>query len=93
MRRRLVLARVAAVAGTVFFAAVLVWLYGIGTTLLWAAAMTAFLGALWLATVPLRARRRRLWTEMGLGPDGRPQPAGSDEQEPEAEASPPSGRS
>jgi hypothetical protein len=66
--------RVAAVAFTVLFAALLVWLYGVRTTLIWAAAMAGFLLVLWLATAPLRARQRRVWREMGLGPDGRPLP-------------------
>lgn len=64
--------RVAAVTGTVFFAALLVWLYGVRTTLIWAAAMAAFLAILYAVTMPLRARQRRAWREMGLGPDGRP---------------------
>jgi hypothetical protein len=64
--------RIAAVAGTAFFAVLLIWLYGVKTTLIWAAAMAAFLLVLWLATSPLRARQRRVWREMGLGPDGRP---------------------
>jgi hypothetical protein len=66
--------RVAAVACTVLFAVLLVWLYGVRTTLVWAAAMAAFLLLLWVATMPLRARQRRVWREMGLGPDGRPLP-------------------
>jgi L-asparagine transporter-like permease len=70
--------RIAAVACTAFFVAVLVWLYGVRTTLIWAAAMAAFLLILWLATTPLRTRQRRVWREMGLGPDGRPLP---DEEE------------
>lgn len=64
--------RIAAVALTALFAVLLVWLYGVRTTLIWAAAMAAFLFVLWLATVPLRARQRRVWRQMGLGPDGRP---------------------
>jgi hypothetical protein len=66
--------RVAAVAGTLFFVVLLVWLYGVRTTLIWAGAMAAFLLILWVATMPLRARQRRAWREMGLGPDGRPLP-------------------
>jgi hypothetical protein len=66
--------RIAAVACTLLFAAVLVWLYGVRTTLLWAAAMAAFLTILWAATTPLRRRQRRVWLEMGLGADGRPLP-------------------
>ena len=64
--------RIAAVLGTALIAALLVWLYGVRTTLIWAAAMAAFLLILWAATVPLRRRQRRVWREMGLGPDGRP---------------------
>jgi hypothetical protein len=64
--------RIAAVTLTVLFAALLVWLYGVRTTLIWAAAMGGFLLLLWVATMPLRARQRRVWHEMGLGPDGRP---------------------
>ena len=52
----------------------LVWLYGVRTTVIWAAAMAAFLLVLWAATIPLRRRQRRVWLEMGLGPDGRPLP-------------------
>ncbi len=66
--------RIAAVACTALFAALLVWLYGIRTTLVWAAAMGGFLLVLWAATIPLRVRQRRAWREMGLGPDGRPLP-------------------
>ncbi len=64
--------RVFAISATALFAALLIWLYGVKTTLIWAAAMAAFLFLLWLATIPLRARRRRVWREMGLSPDGRP---------------------
>ena len=35
--------RIAAVSLTVLFAATLVWLYGVRTSLIWAAAMAAFL--------------------------------------------------
>ena len=66
--------RIAAVACTAFFVFVLVWLYGVRTTLIWAGAMAAFLLVLWAATIPLRRRQRRVWREMGLGPDGRPLP-------------------
>lgn len=75
--------RIAAIALTALFAATLVWLYGVRTTLIWAAAMAAFLLALWVVTIPLRARRRRVWREMGLGPDGLPLPEEEDEDEPE----------
>jgi hypothetical protein len=70
--------RIAAVAGVLFFAAILIWLYGVKTSVIWAAAMAAFLLILWAATIPLRRRQRRVWLEMGLGPDGRPLP---DEEE------------
>ena len=73
--------RIAAVAGTVLIAAILVWLYGVQTTVIWAAGMAAFLLILWAATVPLRRRQRRVWREMGLGPDGRPLPEEEDELE------------
>jgi hypothetical protein len=66
--------RIAAVTLTALFIALLVWLYGVRTTLIWAAAMGGFLLVLWVATMPLRARQRRVWREMGLGPDGRPSP-------------------
>jgi hypothetical protein len=64
--------RIAAVACTLAFAALLIWLYGVRTTVIWAAGMTAFLFILWVVTIPLRKRQRRVWLEMGLGPDGRP---------------------
>ena len=75
--------RVASVACVIAFAALLIWLYGVRTTVIWAAAMTAFLVLLWAATVPLRRRQRRVWLEMGLGPDGRPLP---EEEEAEIES-------
>jgi type VI protein secretion system component VasK len=77
--------RIAAVACTVFFAALLIWLYGVTTTLVWAGAMTAFLVLLWAATIPLRRRQRRIWREMGLGPDGRPAAEEEEEEEEEQE--------
>lgn len=64
--------RIAAIALSGLFVVLLVWLYGVRITLIWAAAMAGFLALLWLASVPLRARQRRVWREMGLGPDGRP---------------------
>jgi hypothetical protein len=76
--------RIAAVALTVLFAATLVWLYGVRTSLIWAAAMAAFLLLLWAATIPMRRRQRRIFRELGLGPDGRPLPEEEDEQEPAA---------
>jgi hypothetical protein len=74
--------RIAAVSLTVLFAATLVWLYGVRTSLIWAAAMAAFLLLLWAATIPMRRRQRRIFREMGLGPDGRPLPEEEDEDEP-----------
>ena len=76
--------RIAAVALTVLFAATLVWLYGVKTSLIWAAAMAAFLLVLWAATIPMRRRQRRVFREMGLGPDGRPLPEEEDEEQPDA---------
>ncbi len=73
--------RIAAVAFTALFVALLVWSSGVRTTLIWAAAMAAFLLVLWAVTVPLRARQRRVWREMGLGPDGRPLPEEDEEEE------------
>ncbi len=81
--------RIAAVTLTVLFAALLIWLYGVKTTLIWAAAMAAFLLVLWLATAPLRARQRRAWLEMGLGPDGRPLPEIEELEEEAADAGDP----
>jgi len=78
--------RIAAVLGTALIAALLVWLYGVKTTLIWAAAMAAFLLILWAATVPLRRRQRRTWREMGLGPDGRPLPEENEEVDDPPEA-------
>jgi hypothetical protein len=74
--------RIAAVSLTALFAATLVWLYGVRTSLIWAAAMAAFLLLLWAATIPMRRRQRRIFREMGLGPDGRPLPEEEDEDEP-----------
>lgn len=78
--------RIAAVACTAVFVILPVWLYGVRTTLIWAAAMAAFLPALWVATIPLRSRRRRMLREMGLGPDGRPLPEGEEERQAEEAA-------
>ena len=64
--------RIAAVALTILFAALLVWLYGVRTTLIWVAAMTAFLGVLYLATTPLRRRQERALRALGLDRHGRP---------------------
>jgi Flp pilus assembly protein TadB len=66
--------RIFAVVTTIAFAALLVWLYGVKTTVIWALAMAGFIIVLWVVTMPLRARQRRVWREMGLGPDGRPLP-------------------
>ncbi len=74
--------RIAAVVCTLLFAALLVWLYGVRTTLIWTAAMAGFLAVLYAATTPLRARQRRAWREMGLGPDGRPPAEETDDPEP-----------
>ncbi len=73
--------RIAAVAFTALFVFLLVWSSGVKIALFWAAGMAAFLFLLWAATIPLRARRRRAWREMGLGPDGRPLPEEQDEEE------------
>jgi len=73
--------RIAAVACTVAFVVLLVWLYGVRTTVIWAAAMAGFLLVLWAATIPLRKRQRRVWREMGLGPDGRPLPEADADEE------------
>jgi hypothetical protein len=80
--------RIAAVSLTVLFAATLVWLYGVRTSLIWAAAMAAFLLILWVATIPMRRRQRRIFREMGLGPDGRPLPQEEDEEESAADDHP-----
>ena len=72
--------RVTAVACTVLFIVALVWLYGVRVSLIWAGAMAGFLLVLWAATAPLRARQRRVWREMGLGPDGRPLPDDEEEE-------------
>jgi hypothetical protein len=61
--------RIAAVALTILFAVLLIWLHGIRTTLVWAATMTAFIG---LATMPLRRRRKRALRALGRDRHGRP---------------------
>ena len=66
--------RIVAVTLTLLFPVLLVWLYGVKTTLIWAAAMAAFLALLYLATMPLRARQRRLWAEHVRALNGRPFP-------------------
>lgn len=73
--------RIVAVTLTVLFAALLVWLYGVRTTLIWAAAMTAFLGVLYLATMPLRRRQERALLALGLDRHGWPLPEAGDEEE------------
>jgi hypothetical protein len=73
--------RTAAVTLTALFVALLVWLYGVKTTLIWAGATAGFLLVLWAVTVPLRVRQRRIWREMGLGPDGRPLPEEEEEED------------
>ena len=80
-RRSWIAWRVVAVGCTALFAALLVWLYGVRTSLIWATAMAAFIAVLYVATMPLRARQRRAWHEMGLGSDGRPLPEEIDEAE------------
>jgi hypothetical protein len=64
--------RIAAVALTILFAALLIWLYGIRTTVIWAAAMAAFIGVLYLVTMPLRRRQERALRALGLDRYGRP---------------------
>jgi hypothetical protein len=66
--------RIAAVALTILFAALLIWLYGVRTTLIWAACMAAFLGVLYLVTTPLRRRQERALRALGLDRHGRPLP-------------------
>jgi hypothetical protein len=83
--------RIAAVACTALFAALLVWLYGVKTTIVWTAAMAAFLLVLWVATMPLRARQRRVWLEMGLGRDGRPLPEAEEVESADVPADGPEG--
>ena len=73
--------RIAAIAFTALFIFLLVWSSGVKLALFWAAGMAAFLLLLWAATIPLRARRRRAWREMGLGPDGRPLAEEEEEEE------------
>jgi len=73
--------RVIAVSSTVLFVVLLVWLYGVRTSLIWAAAMAGFIGVLYVATTPLRARQRRAFRELGLGSDGRPLPDEIEETE------------
>jgi type VI protein secretion system component VasK len=72
--------RILAVTLTLLFAALLVSLYGVKTTLIWAAAMAAFLALLYLATMPLRARQRRLWAEHARALNGRPLPEEAEEE-------------
>lgn len=78
--------RIFAVASTIGFVALFIWLYGVKTTIIWALAMAAFIGVLYLLTMPLRARQRRVWREMGLGPDGRPLPEEEEEEVDDANA-------
>jgi len=73
--------RIAAVALTILCAALLIWLYGIRTTLIWAAAMATFLGLLYLATTPLRRRQERALRALGLDRHGRPLPESAEEEE------------
>ena len=78
--------RIAAVALTITFAVLLIWLYGIKTTLVWAAAMAAFLGVLYLITTPLRRRQERALRALGLDRHGRPLPEAAEEQDRDREA-------
>ena len=78
--------RIAAVTLTVLFAVLLIWLYGIETTLVWAAAMAAFLGILYLITAPLRRRQERALRALGLDRHGRPLPEFAEEDEDERAA-------
>jgi len=73
--------RIAAVALTILFAVLLIWLYGIRTTLVWAAAMAAFLGLLYAVATPLRRRQERALRELGLDRHGRPLPETAEEEE------------
>ena len=81
--------RIAAVALTVLFAALLIWLYGVKTTLIWAAAMAAFIGVLYLATTPLRRRQRRAMRALGLDRRGWPLPETLDDDADVAQSAPP----
>jgi len=72
--------RIAAVALTIMFAALLIWLYGVKTTLIWAACMAAFIGVLYLVTTPLRRRQERALRELGLDRRGRPLPETAEEE-------------
>jgi hypothetical protein len=71
--------RIAAVTLTILFAALLIWLYGMRTTLIWAAGMAAFIGILYVATTPLRRRQERAFRQLGLDRHGRPLPQEVDE--------------
>ena len=78
--------RIAAVALTILFAALLIWLYGLRMTLVWAAAMAAFIGLLYLATTPLRRRQKRVLRALGLDRYGRPLLETAEEEEVERRA-------
>ena len=84
--------RIAAVTLTILFAVLLIWLYGIRTTLVWAAAMAAFLGVLYLITTPLRRRQERALRALGLDRHGRPLPEFAEEDEDERAAGTGAGR-
>ena len=71
--------RIAAVALTLLFAALLIWLYGVRTTLIWAAAMAAFLAVLYLITTPRRRRQERALRALGLDRRGWPLPESAEE--------------
>ena len=77
--------RIAAVAATIFFAALLIWLYGVKVTVIWAAGMSAFLLVLWAVTVPMRRRRDRFLRELGVDRHGRPLAEVEEEEEEEEE--------
>ena len=73
--------RIAAVALTILFAALLIWLYGVRTTLIWTACMAAFLGLLYLVTMPLRRRQERALRALGLDRHGWPLPETAEVEE------------
>jgi hypothetical protein len=78
--------RIAAVTLTILFAVLLIWLYGVRTTLIWAACMAAFLGVLYLITTPLRRRQERALRALGLDRRGRPLPEIVEEEDGERRA-------
>ena len=70
--------RIAAVALTILFAVLLIRLYGIRTTLVWAAAMTAFIGLLYLVRALGRDRHGRPLAETAYEKEGGRRPAAGD---------------